>query len=373
MNRTVTRPVAWSKSPPRRAFTLVELLVVIAIIGMLIALLLPAVQAARGAARRAQCKNHLKQIALAMQNYESVYRKFPMGGTQDADFSVQARLLPYIEQVNLQNLLDFAQPAFSGSWSGKVPNPRFAEAFETVVPTFLCPSDPAPSQTTVTVSGNTYVYGGLSYMVSFGSGKGTNNDFRWRTDGVVFEHSAVGFQDFVDGTSNTVIFSETVRSVGDDVILPPGATPPFPYQFTLNGSSGLSPGKQSMPGLLATGAPWTSYVNDSGMISNPDLEAIWHNFTSWRGGASPALRGRGISWAFSGAINSMTNGYLTPNSRVPDIVTHWTGYFAPRSYHSGGAHAALGDGSVRFLADSIDADTHRALHSCNGGEVIAEF
>jgi prepilin-type processing-associated H-X9-DG protein len=69
----------------------------------------------------------------------------------------------------------------------------------------------------------------------------------------------------------------------------------------------------------------------------------------------------------------MTNGYGTPNSEIPDIVTHWTGYFAPRSYHSGGAYAAFADGSVRLLSDSIDADLHRALHSCNGGDFTGDF
>lgn len=366
-------PMRYLRADRARGFTLIELLAVIAIIGILVALLLPAVQAAREASRRAQCANNLKQLALAMHNYELTYSSFPMGGTQDSDFSVQARLLPYIEQTNLQDQLDFTQPAFSGTWSGKTPNPLFADAFATQVAVFLCPSDPAPSQTTVTVSGGTYVYGGLSYMVSFGSGKRTNTDFRRPTDGVAFEHSGVGFRDFTDGTSSTVIFSETVRSVGNDMVLPAGTTPKFPYQFTLNGSSGVSSGLNSVQGLLATGSPWTSYVDANGMISDPDLAAIWMNFTTWRGGASPALRGRGTSWAFSGAINSMTNGYTTPNSRIPDIVTHWTGYFAPRSYHPGGANVAFGDGSVRLLASTVDAELHRALHSCNGGEVIGAF
>lgn len=362
--------------PPRmkfRGFTLIELLVVIAIIAILIALLLPAVQAAREAARRTSCKNNLKQIALAMHTYESTYGAFPPGGTLDVDFSVQARLLPYIEQANLQNLLDFSQVAFTGNWAGKTPNSLFVNAFSQSVPVFLCPSDPAPSQTTVVLSGSSFTYGGISYLLSFGSGTGTNNDFRWRTDGVVYQYSRVRFSDFIDGTSNSVVMSETVRSVGDDMTLPAGTTPKFPYQFTLNGSSGLSAGLNSVQGLLTSGGVWSAWANSSGMVSNPDLEAAWRTFTGWRGGSSPALRGRGTSWAFSGAINSLTNGYLTPNNRIPDIVTHWTGYFAPRSFHMGGAQVALGDGSVRFLSDSIDAGTHRALHSINGGEVLGEF
>lgn len=353
-----------------RGFTLIELLVVIAIIAILIALLLPAVQQAREAARRAQCKNNLKQLGLALHNYESTYSAFPMAGTRDTDFSVQARLLPYVEQSSLQDLLDFDEQAFGGGWSGKVPNPLFASAFAIPIPLFLCPSDPAPSQTTVAVGSDSYTYGGLNYMVSFGSGTRINNDFHVATDGVFYQYSRDSFRDMIDGSSNTVVMSETVRSVGPDFTLPAGQLPKFPYQATLNGSSGV--GSSSGPGLTAGGA-WSSFADSNGMISNPDLSQVVPTLTDWRGGQSPALRGRGIAWSFSGAINSMTNGYLPPNSRIPDVVTHWTGFFGPRSFHTGGANVLMGDGAVRFLGNSLDTNLHRALHSKNGGEVVSGF
>lgn len=355
----------------RRGFTLVELLVVIAIIGVLVGLLLPAVQAAREAARRMQCSNNVKQMGLALQNYESAFKRLPMAGVVDVDFSVQARLLPYMEQSNLNNLLDFSIPAFSGPFNAKVPNPRFVEAFKMPIASFLCPSDPAPAVGRVMVGSTPYDYGGLNYMISFGSGTGTLYDLRWPTDGMVFQNSARRFRDVVDGVSNTVALSESVRSVGDDVTLAAGVTPKFPYQLTLNGSNGVSSALNAVQGLRATGGPWSGFVDGNGMIRNPALEGFWQTFTQWRGGSSPALRGRGISWAFGGSINSLTNGYLPPNNAVPDVVTHFSGFFGPRSFHTGGAHVGLLDGSVQYLSNSIDATVIRAIHSCNGGEVVS--
>lgn len=357
----------------RQAFTLVELLVVIAIIGILIALLLPAVQQAREAARRMTCTNHLKQLGLALHNYESSHQVLPRFGQRDADFSVQARLLPYIEQGNLYDLLDFSQVAFTGSWSEKIPNPNFVSAFATPIPVYLCPSDPAPEVTTLTTSGGPVNYGGLNYMVSIGSATGTNYDFRWRTDGPFFEPSGCKFSALTDGLSNTALMNETVRSVGPDTTLAAGELPKAPYQMTLNGSSGVGTSMGTTRGMNGSGNPWSSYTDGSGMIANADVPSFWNQFTSWRGGESPALRGRGTTWAFSGAINSATNGYLAPNSRTPDVVTHFTGYFAARSFHPGGAEVLLGDGSVQFLPETIDLATNRAIYSGSGGEVIGEY
>ena len=164
----------------RPGFTLVELLVVIAIIGVLVGLLLPAVQAAREAARRSSCQNKLRQFGLALHNFESAKECFPPTDDRTVGaFSVHSRLLPYAEEKSLQDLLDFRQNAFSGAYNAQIPNPSFASAFATPIPMMLCPSDPAPTVNGVTVNGNTYLYGANNYMVSFGSGTGTNYDIRW--------------------------------------------------------------------------------------------------------------------------------------------------------------------------------------------------
>jgi prepilin-type N-terminal cleavage/methylation domain-containing protein/prepilin-type processing-associated H-X9-DG protein len=355
----------------RRGFTLVELLVVIAIIGMLVALLLPAVQAAREAARRAQCSNQIRQWGLAAHNYHDTFLAFPMTNAQNyrpnsQGFSPQARLLPFIEQNNLQAQFDFAQPAFTGPWNALVPNPQFAAAFATPIKVALCPSDPAPVLNQGAGGSN---YSGINYMVNFGSGTQQYYDLRWRTDGVVYENSGVRFADLTDGASNTVYMSETVRSVGPDFTLPAGELPKSPYQATLNGSSGVDAGLQAVQGMKGSGSGWSN--GPTGYIECPNLASIWPQKTSWRGASSAALRGRGTSWAHSGVMSTLTNGYTTPNSIIPDVVTHFTGYFAPRSFHPGGAMAVMADGSVRLLPDNIDQTLHRSLHSGNGGEVTS--
>ena len=355
----------------RHAFTLVELLVVIAIIGTLVGLLLPAVQSARESARRTSCTNNLRQFGLAMFNYESARGCFPQTDARTsstAGWSLHARLLPYAEESAISSQLDFKATPFTGSYASQTPAAQFAALFAKPIPMLLCPSDPAPTVNTC----NGATYGGNNYMVSYGSAtvSGGNNywEFSKPTDGIVYENSRVKIAKITDGTSKTVIASEAVRSVadsgtGDTVTL--ASVPSFPYQYTLNGSTGWTNVNGS------GGSP--NGITRGGITSTADVDAIlanWSSVTGWRAVNSPSMRGRGLAWAATTQGNSLTNGFLPPNSQIPDYVVHWSGFFGPKSFHPGGANVLFGDGRVVLLSDKTDTTLHRAIHSINGGEQV---
>lgn len=330
-------------------FTLVELLVVITIIGILIALLLPAVQAAREAARKAQCMNNLKQIGLAMHNYESVYGMLPNTAWSDSvhayptDYSPLAKLLPYCEQESLHGLIDytihpggkFGLGAFGGT-------PQLYTIAATVIPFFLCPSDPEPPLHAMASGSVTLQFTGANYAMNGGDGSSSNTNLAAAIDngGITCTDAQYGFRDIKDGTSETIAFAESLRGPGDT--LPASAMPDVQvYRAT----------PCSIP--LAQAA-------EAG-----DLVGLFSGVTGWDGK-------RLTQWLESGMpTGPLMNGRFPPNSPIPDLTSGSARLCGARSRHSGGVNVSFCDGSVRFLVDTIDVIVWHALWTRAGNEVIS--
>ena len=325
----------------RKAFTLVELLVVIAIIGILVALLLPAVQAAREAARRSSCTNNLKQCALALHNYHDTHRKFPgIGESSSRAFSVLAKILPYAEQANLQDLIDFNRPIYGGAHGGpQVIDPANEDAARTFVPMFRCPSDGTEDLFTEfdCDGANGQAYRGSNVVVCTGSARDSYWDLRNRTDGLFYYNSACGFKNMTDGTSNATVFSETILGNG----IAQGPPPNKPYEAV-------------------------AYIGHQSNV-NPDVAAL----------ASGAVRywqgHRGYAWISGKSYSTTFSTYDTPNPPHSDVYQFAYGWFAARSFHPGGVNVAMGDGSVRFVSETVARTTWQNLGSINDGNVLGEY
>ncbi|WP_435018290.1 DUF1559 domain-containing protein [Tundrisphaera sp. TA3] len=319
------------RSPLRRGFTLIELLVVIAIIAVLLGLLLPAVQAAREAARRMQCSNNLKQIGLALHNYEGTHGRLPSARTGSPHlWSAQAQILPSLEGGALYNAINFSLPELPPTATSPL-GAANATAVATRIATYLCPSDPRTEGFSPALAPN-------NYMAIAGSGT-TNGgsirqvDFAGVPDGLFYDVSAVRFADVTDGLSNTAAYGETLKGPGVDT------TGPAP----------------SDPRLQYAQGPGGTAITD----------AFCASITFWNGQ-------RGQEWA-RGSLNfATTNHALTPNNKAPDCLSqNVIGRLAARSRHPGGVNLLLADGHVRFIKDAVAPATWRALSTRSGGEVIS--
>jgi prepilin-type N-terminal cleavage/methylation domain-containing protein/prepilin-type processing-associated H-X9-DG protein len=345
-----------------RAFTLIELLVVIAIIAVLIALLLPAVQAAREAARRTQCVNNLKQLGLAIQNYHDTNVALPPTGSTTVasapqNFSLKARILPFLEQGALYNCANFN----NGMTAGDPPaaNSEDVQYSNTTllhlqVAAFLCPSDTNIPST---------VYNNCNYANTIGNNPGFNSG---RLDGPAYflgttsvtlcppnsgtaantMTAVVGLRDITDGTSNTAMWSEVVKGNG-----------------TLLGD-GLA--------IIYTGGA-TSTCSFSTM-PNPDFLMS----QDCQNNANKPIDGsKGMQWARY--YVGRGGGYLhttPPNTKScvyspSNTVANFPSWIGASSRHPGGVNVGFLDGSVKFIKNTVNYQTWHALATKAGGEIIS--
>ena len=331
-----------SIGPPRRrrtGFTLVELLVVIAIIGILVALLLPAVQAARESARRSQCMNNLKQLGLALQNYESARQMLP---SLENRYTPTAILLPYCEQSQLADQFDFTESAATDT-------PESIQAAATVVPMFLCPSDSEPVLHTVEDFGTPRQWAGCNYGINGSSGVGTSQNcdpFANKTDGLCYKDSKLRFARVTDGLSNTLAFTESLRGPCDDA---PSDTTPDVQRYVA--SLGLD---------VASLVPTADQAEQSGAASAISAASSWNSQ-------------RLCNWFKMDRIpGTIMIGRFPPNSPIPDLGARRIRIQAARSNHPGGVNACFADGSVRFFNDDTNYLVWQSYWTRAGGELISE-
>jgi prepilin-type N-terminal cleavage/methylation domain-containing protein/prepilin-type processing-associated H-X9-DG protein len=364
----------------RSGFTLIELLVVIAIIGVLIALLLPAVQAAREAARRAQCTNNLHQLGLALANYESANGAYPASYGSAASptdnwgtwgsWSPQAMLLSYIEAGTVYNSINFNCVSHGDQGHYDVVQ---RTAITTKIQSFLCPSSLPPAGTYYGVgrTGNSYFASVGSSMHWVGASGGSSPNGIFMFGGSASDGEKTGARKLagvLDGTSNTIAFgewrigdfNEQRLSIPQDVVnlrqMPPGLSPEGWGDARMNMPTGAGPFQEWIT-MCAGFAPSSTQGGETWRTNMSYLGQAWNQGM--------------FGWTLGNTLLPPNSPY--PNCRVCSWDGDWDcpGMYGLSSYHPGGCNVAFADGSVRFLKASTARNVVWSLGSRDQGETIS--